>query len=125
MTIGPEPTIRIFLRSVRLGTQAPRPRRLFFDQPIDDRRLRHGLFTAIEDIVQTPLADPDDLAVPQSFSPRTLMRRSTRSRIAWASRDVSLVVVNDVHSGFWPVPSVFRYEIRYLGMTTLSLPSVS
>src|SRR5207245_1600487 len=53
---------------------------------------------------------------PQSFSPRTLMRRSTRSRIAWASRDVSLVVVNDVHSGFWPVPSVFRYEIRYLGM---------
>src|SRR5437667_12374268 len=64
MTIGPEPMIRIFLRSVRLGTQAPRPRRLFFDQPIDDRRLRHGLFTAIEDIVQTPLADPDDLAVP-------------------------------------------------------------
>src|SRR2546422_10788284 len=56
--------IRIFRRSVRLGTQAPRPRRLFFDQPKDDRRLRHGLFTAIEDIVQTPLADPDDLAVP-------------------------------------------------------------
>src|SRR3989442_12295979 len=73
MTIGPEPMIRIFLRSVRLGTQAPRPRRLFFDQPIDDRRLRHGLFTAIEDIVQTPLPDPDDLPVPHSlFAPEAL-----------------------------------------------------
>src|SRR5437899_12937734 len=67
MTIGPEPMIRIFLRSVRLGTQAPRPRRLFFDQRIDDRRLRHGLFTAIEDIVQTPLADRADLAVPSEL----------------------------------------------------------
>jgi hypothetical protein len=108
MTIGPEPMIGIFLRSVRLGTQAPAPPGLLVDQPIDDRRLRHGLFTAVEDVVQATLTDPDDLAVPQSCSPRTLMRRSTRSRIAWASRDVSLVVVNDVHSGFWPVPSVFR-----------------
>src|SRR3989442_10140497 len=70
MTIGPEPMIRIFLRSVRLGTQAPRPRRLFFDQPIDDRRLRHGLFTAVEDVVQTPPADPDDLAVPPQLPPQ-------------------------------------------------------
>src|SRR3989440_7833952 len=61
--------------------------------------------------------------LPQSCSPRTLIRRSTRSRMAWASRAVSLVVVNDVHSGFWPTPSVFRYEIRYLGMaTSASLP---
>src|SRR5256886_11376757 len=44
------------------------PRRLFFDQPIDDRRLRHGLFTAIEDIVQTPLADPDDLEIGKHTS---------------------------------------------------------
>src|SRR2546422_6615046 len=80
MTIGPEPMIRIFLRSVRLGTQAPRPRRLFFDQPKDDRRLRHGLFTAIEDIVQTPLADPDDLAVPPELLAQDAHadRKSTR-----------------------------------------------
>src|SRR5262249_15897443 len=55
--------------------------------------------------------------LPQSCSPRTLMRRSTRSRIAWASSEFSLCVVNDVHSGFWPPPSVLRYEIRYLGMS--------
>src|SRR5262249_18627880 len=55
--------------------------------------------------------------LPQSCSPSTLMRRSTRSRIAWASSEFSLCVVNDVHSGFWPPPSVFRYEIRYLGMS--------
>src|SRR5438552_17011144 len=82
MTIGPEPMIRIFLRSVRLGTQAPRPRRLFFDQPIDDRRLRHGPFTALEDIVQTPLADPDDLAV----SPELLAHAAHAPLAALADR---------------------------------------
>src|SRR6185369_4756999 len=53
---------------------------------------------------------------PQSCSPITLIRLSTRSRTACASRESSLWVVKDVHSGFWPTPSVFRYEIRYLGI---------
>src|SRR5712692_4036021 len=54
--------------------------------------------------------------LPQSFSPRTLMRLSTRSRTAWASSEASLSVVKDVHSGLLPGSSVLRYEIRYLGI---------
>jgi hypothetical protein len=36
------------------------------------------------------------------------MRRSTRSRMALASSEASLCVVNDVHSGFSPAASVLR-----------------
>src|ERR687892_1396016 len=53
---------------------------------------------------------------PQSCSPSTLMRRSTRSLMALASSEASLCVVNEAHSGFWPAPSVFRYEIKYFGI---------
>ena len=34
----------------------------------------------------------------------------------------SLAVVNDAHSGFCPTPSVFRYEIRYFGIASISPP---
>src|SRR2546425_6206435 len=44
------------------------------------------------------------------------MRLSTRSRTAWASSELSLSVVKDVHSGLLPGSSVLRYEIRYLGI---------
>src|SRR3989442_6098924 len=44
------------------------------------------------------------------------MRFSTRSLTAWDSMASSLSVVKVAHSGFWPVSSVFRYEIRYLGI---------
>src|SRR5712692_1847758 len=54
--------------------------------------------------------------LPQSFSLRTLMRLSTRSRTAWASSEASLSVVKDVHSGLLPASSVLRYEIRYFGI---------
>src|SRR6185436_803674 len=60
---------------------------------------------------------------PHSCSPSTLMRLFTRSRTAVASIETSLAVVNEAHSGFCPVVSVFRYEIRYLGMATISPPS--
>src|SRR2546428_2464318 len=53
---------------------------------------------------------------PHSCSPSTLMRRSTRSLMAWASSEASVCVVNDAHSGFCPAPSIFRYEIKYFGM---------
>src|SRR2546425_7996675 len=54
--------------------------------------------------------------LPQSCSPSTLMRLSTRSRTACVSSDTSLWVVNEAQSGFWPVPSVLRYEIKYVGI---------
>src|SRR4030095_9762112 len=59
---------------------------------------------------------------PHSCSPSTLMRLFTRSRTAVASIERSLAVVNEAHSGFCPVVSVFRYEIRYLGMATIGPP---
>src|SRR5213593_534457 len=59
-------------------------------------------------------------ALPHSFSPSTLMRFSTRSLTACASRESSLSQVKAAHSGFWPVYSVFRYEIRYFGMGSAS-----
>src|ERR1700675_4176544 len=48
------------------------------------------------------------------------MRFSTRSLMAWASMASSLSTVKAAHSGFWPVSSVFRYEIRYLGIRSPS-----
>src|SRR5438552_10484694 len=54
--------------------------------------------------------------LPQSFSPSTLIRFSTRSLTAWDSIESSLSVVKVAHSGFWPVSSVLRYEIRYFGI---------
>src|SRR5262245_4210838 len=63
MTIGPEPMIRMRLRSVRLGIALPRRGpRLFLDQAVDDRRLRRRFFTAVQDVVEAPAADPRDLA---------------------------------------------------------------
>ena len=54
------------------------------------------------------------------------MRFSTRSLTACASRESSLSQVKAAHSGFWPVSSVFRYEIRYFGMDQPPLvPSMS
>src|SRR5882762_3450756 len=59
MTIGPEPMIRMRLRSVRLG-------RLFLHEPVDDRGLRRRLFSAVKDIVEPAVADPRDLtATPE------------------------------------------------------------
>ena len=46
--------------------------------------------------------------LPQSFSPSTLMRFSTRSFTACASRLSSLSVVKTAQSGFWPDSSVLR-----------------
>src|SRR5262245_27683947 len=54
--------------------------------------------------------------LPQSFSPRTLMRFCTRSFTAWASMLSSLSVVKTAHSGFCPASSVLRYAIKYLGI---------
>src|SRR5437773_10031815 len=68
MTIGPEPMIRMRFRSVRfgIGVRWRAPRRLLLHQPVDDRHLRRGFFSAIQDIVETAAADPRDLAaVPQ------------------------------------------------------------
>src|SRR5882724_1822331 len=55
MTIGPEPMIRMRLRSVRLGS-------LFLHEPVDDRGLRRRLFSAVKDVVEAAVADPRDLA---------------------------------------------------------------
>src|ERR1700693_5858173 len=48
------------------------------------------------------------------------MRLSTRSLTACVSMASSLSTVKAAHSGFWPVSSVFRYEIRYLGIRSPS-----
>src|SRR5215468_12570948 len=117
MTIGPEPMIRMRRRSVRLGSySSTRPYTIEVSGAASSRRYNTSSRRPLPTHATSPL--------PQSCSPSTLIRRSTRSRIAWASSDASLCVVNDVHSGFWPPPSVFRYEIRYLGMTrSASLPA--
>src|SRR5262245_39026458 len=63
MTIGPEPMIRMRLRSVRWGNALPRRGpRLFLDQAVHDRRLRRGFLAAIEHVVEAAAADPRDLA---------------------------------------------------------------
>src|SRR5215813_2105825 len=110
MTIGPEPMIRMRRRSVRLGSySSTRPYTIEVSGAASSRRYNTSSRRPLPTHATSPL--------PHSCSPSTLMRRSTRSRIAWASSEFSLCVVNDVHSGFWPPPSVFRYEIKYLGMT--------
>src|SRR4029453_2198097 len=118
MTIGPEPMIRMRLRSVRLGIalarvgagySSTRPYTIDVSGAASSRRYRTSS--------RRPLPIQATSPLPQSCSPSTLMRRSTRSRSACGSGAVSFWVVNEVHSGFWPPPSVFRYEIRYLGMT--------
>src|SRR3970282_1051715 len=48
------------------------------------------------------------------------MRLTTRSLTACASMASSLSTVKAAHSGFWPVSSVLRYEIRYLGIGSAS-----
>src|SRR5262245_14875324 len=63
MTIGPEPMIKIRLRSVRLGIALPRRGpRLFLHQAVHDRRFRRRLFAAIQHVVEATTADPRDLA---------------------------------------------------------------
>src|SRR5262247_3208647 len=110
MTIGPEPMIRMRRRSVRLGSySSTRPYTIEVSGAASSRRYNTSSRRPLPTHATSPL--------PQSCSPSTLIRRSTRSRIAWASSEASLCVVNDVHSGFWPPPSVLRYEIRYLGMS--------
>src|SRR5262252_1864368 len=117
MTIGPEPMIRMRRRSVRLGSySSTRPYTIEVSGAASSRRYNTSSRRPLPTHATSPL--------PQSCSPSTLIRRSTRSRIACASSDVSLCVVNDVHSGFWPPPSVFRYEIKYLGISrSASLPA--
>src|SRR4029450_7598622 len=63
MTIGPEPMIRMRLRSVRLGIALPRRRRrLLLDQSVHDRRLRRRFLAAVEHVVEAGAAGPRDLA---------------------------------------------------------------
>src|SRR2546423_15427973 len=61
MTIGPEPMIRMRVRSVRFGIGLPA---LLLAEPVHDRRLGGRLLAAVEDVVDAAAADPDDLAVP-------------------------------------------------------------
>src|SRR5258705_10634503 len=62
MTIGPEPMIRMRLRSVRLGIALPRRRRLFLHQAVHDRRLRRRFLAAVEHVVEAAAADPRGFA---------------------------------------------------------------
>src|ERR1700693_5738552 len=48
------------------------------------------------------------------------MRLSTRSLMAWPSMASSFSQVKAAHSGFCPVSSVFRYEMRYFGIRSSS-----
>src|SRR6266480_3091240 len=61
MTIGPEPMIRMRVRSVRFGIGRLA---LLLAEPVHDRRLGGRLLAAVEDVVDAAAADPDDLAVP-------------------------------------------------------------
>src|SRR2546430_14132244 len=61
MTIGPEPMIRMRVRSVRFGIGRLA---LLLAEPVHDRRLGGRLLAAVEDGVDAAAAEPDDLAVP-------------------------------------------------------------
>src|SRR5687767_9743296 len=116
MTIGPDPIIRIFLISVRFGMRALRSPAYSSTRPytIDVSGAASSRLYSTSSM--RPLPTHTTWPSPQSCSPSTLMRFSTRSLMACASREASLCDVKEAQSGFWPPPSSLRYEIRYFGI---------
>src|SRR5687767_3100117 len=117
MTMGPDPMMRIFVMSVRFGMRAlcappyssTRPYTIDVSGAASSR-----LYSTSS---MRPLPTHTTWPSPQSCSPSTLMRLSTRSLMACASSEASLCDVKEAQSGFCPPPSSLRYEIRYFGMS--------
>src|SRR4029453_14456995 len=118
MTIGPDPSVRILWRSARFGIRAPYSSTRPYTTDVSGAASSRLYSTSSRRPPPTHTTCPS----PHNCSPRTLIRRSPRSRIARASSEASLCVVNDAQSGFCPEPSTFRYEIKYLYMVRISLP---